>query len=126
MTNRPSPRSTLLCQRNAGGRIDALTRQPLSASEMRDGGWQVVSPSDSDVNEFMLDVSNQSSVLSHTDIGLARVLEDLIDTLISRGVIQFTDLPQAAQGKLLERRETRAHLPGRLQLLSSDDDQGLF
>ena len=62
--------------------------------------------------------------LSETDVGLARVLEDLIDVLITRGHIQFTDLPQAAQAKLLERRQTRATLGKRLDLLS--DDSGLI
>jgi len=73
------------------------------------------------------DVSSQTQALSQTDIGLARVLEDLIDVLINRGLIQFTDLPEAAQAKLLERRQTRANLSNRLQLLLLlDDDKGLF
>jgi len=62
--------------------------------------------------------------LSGTDAGLARVTEDLIDILINRGVIQFTDFPPAAQAKLLERRQTRAALSRRLRLL--DDDSGLI
>jgi hypothetical protein len=61
--------------------------------------------------------------LAGTDAGLARVTEDLIDILIHRGVIQFTDFPPAAQAKLLERRQTRATLSRRLQLL--DDDETL-
>jgi hypothetical protein len=61
--------------------------------------------------------------LAGTDAGLARVTEDLIDILIHRGVIQFTDFPAAAQAKLLERRQTRATLSRRLQLL--DDDETL-
>lgn len=63
-----------------------------------------------------------TKALSETDADLARVLEDLIDVLITRGVIQFTDLPEAAQAKLLERRQTRASLPHRLELLSDDSD----
>lgn len=61
-------------------------------------------------------------VLADTDAGLARVTEDLIDILINRGVIQFTDFPQAAQAKLLQRRQTRATLSKRLQLLDDDAD----
>jgi len=64
--------------------------------------------------------------LDQTDIALARVLEDLIDVLITRGHIQFTDLPEAAQAKLLERRQTRASLGHRLDLLSDDNDRGLL
>ena len=64
--------------------------------------------------------------LSESDIGLARVLEDLIDVLITRGHIQFTDLPQAAQAKLLERRQTRANLTHRLDLLPGESDSDLI
>lgn len=64
--------------------------------------------------------------LSQSDIGLARVLEDVIDVLITRGVIQFTDLPDEAQAKLLERRQTRASLSNRLQLLPMDGDNDLI
>lgn len=63
--------------------------------------------------------------LSQTDSGLARVLEDLIDVLITRGTIQFTDLPEAAQAKLLERRQTRATLTHRLEPLAPDDSDSL-
>lgn len=73
----------------------------------------------------MSDVPNLPNPLSQTDASLARVLEDLIDVLITRGVIQFTDLPDAAQAKLLERRQTRVSLNNRLQLLPMDGDNDL-
>jgi hypothetical protein len=66
-----------------------------------------------------------NNTLSQTDTSLVRVLEDLIDVLITRGVIQFTDLPEPAQAKLLERRETRANLSNRLQLFPLDGDNDL-
>jgi len=59
--------------------------------------------------------------LTQSDLALVRVLEDLIDTLIEKGLIQFTDLPPAAQAKLLNRRETRAALKDPLRLLPMDD-----
>lgn len=65
------------------------------------------------------DLSHQA--LADSDAGLARVTEDLIDILITRGVIQFTDFPPAAQAKLLERRQTRATLSKRLRLLDESD-----
>jgi hypothetical protein len=70
--------------------------------------------------------SPPAQALSESDTAIARVLEDLIDILISRGVIQFTDLPEAAQGKLLNRRQTRAMLKDSLQLLPGDGDGGLL
>lgn len=66
------------------------------------------------------------SVLSQSDTAIARVLEDLVDVLITRGVIQFTDLPQAAQEKLLSRRQTRAKLGNSLNLLPEDRESGFF
>jgi hypothetical protein len=67
-----------------------------------------------------------SNPLAESDTGMARVLEDLIDVLITRGHIQFTDLPEAAQAKLLERRQTRANLTHRLNLLPDEKDGGLL
>lgn len=70
--------------------------------------------------------SAPDSMLSHTDMGLARVLEDLIDVLIGKGLLQFTDLPEPAQRKLLERRSTRAQLGRSLKLLPGEDDHGVL
>ena len=72
------------------------------------------------------DASNPDDLLSESDTGLARVLEDLVDVLITRGTIQFTDLPEAAQAKLLERRQTRANRSQRLKLLPDEDSNDLF
>lgn len=62
--------------------------------------------------------------LADSDAGLARVTEDLIDILITRGLIQFTDFPPAAQAKLLQRRQTREMIASRLKLL--DDGDGVI
>lgn len=72
------------------------------------------------------DAARSADALSQSDASLARVLEDLIDVLISRGVVQFTDLPDAAQAKLLERRQNRATMSNRLDLLPEEGDTGLF
>lgn len=63
--------------------------------------------------------------LSLTDIGLVRVLEDTIDLLIERGLIRFTDFPEAAQVKLLERRSMRASLR-RLDLLKEEGEEEII
>ncbi len=42
------------------------------------------------------------------DAAFIRVLEDLIDALIRRRVINITDLPSAAQHKLYSRKDHRA------------------
>ncbi len=126
MTNTAHPAPALWCRRNAAGEIVALSRQTLSAQELEAGGWEASRPTDAEVEVFMRDVFSQANPLSRTDISLARTLEDLIDVLIKRGLIQFTDLPAGAQAKLLERRQTRADLIHGLQLLPEDGDSVRF
>lgn len=70
-------------------------------------------------------VGTGQNELSATDLGLIRVLEDVIDLLIERGVIRFTDLPAAAQTKLLERRSMRASLQ-KLDLLGDEEGNGII
>ena len=45
--------------------------------------------------------------LSASDADLVRVLEDLIDVLISNGTIRLTDLPPKALEKLMSRKQAR-------------------
>lgn len=42
-----------------------------------------------------------------SDLGLARVIEDLIEVLIDKKLIMFTDFPEGAQKKLLDRHGLR-------------------
>ena len=42
-----------------------------------------------------------------SDLALSRVIEDLIDILIEKKLIVFTDFPEGAQKKLIERRGLR-------------------
>jgi hypothetical protein len=42
-----------------------------------------------------------------SDLALARVIEDLIEVLIDKKLIMFTDFPKGAQRKLLDRRGLR-------------------
>lgn len=71
--------------------------------------------------EFMKGMGMEQSGLEQSDMRLVRVLEDLIDLLIERNVIHFTDLPQAAQEKLLERRSMRQSLTA-LNLLGGGNE----
>lgn len=51
--------------------------------------------------------SAEQQGFAHLDASLVRVLEDLIDALISRNVLRITDLPTVAQAKLFERKHFR-------------------
>ena len=70
--------------------------------------------------------STPEQSLSQSDADMARVMEDLIDVLIQRGVIQFTDLPAPAQAKLLNRRKTRSQIGQSLQLLPDNEPDDLI
>lgn len=48
--------------------------------------------------------------LSETDSEIARVAEDLIQTLISKGVIAESDIPESARDKMDRRAKLRARL----------------
>lgn len=63
----------------------------------------------------------QVTSLEQSDQAMARVLEDVVNLLVDQGTIRFTDLPQAAQAKLLSRRELRGQRQG-MNLLDDGDD----
>ncbi len=57
-----------------------------------------------------------------SDLALVRVIEDLVDALIEKGVIMFTDLPDAAQEKLRKRFGLRKEFAYMETLFADDDD----
>lgn len=59
--------------------------------------------------------------LRDSDLELVRVLEDLVGILVGRGLILYTDLPEAARRKLEARAGERAGLGGLSDLLGDDD-----
>lgn len=62
-------------------------------------------------------------VLAESDLQLMRVVEDLVQVLIEKGAIQFTDLPLAARNKLVQRMSLRQSVDA-LRLI--DDERGLI
>ena len=61
---------------------------------------------------------------SALDDDFIRVLEDLIDALLSNGTLRLTDLPPQALEKLNRRKQVRERLRNSLDLLP--DDNGLI
>lgn len=54
------------------------------------------------------DVSEQAKLdIEKTEMGMIRVVEDLIDVLIAKNTILFTDLPVSVQGKITTRKTAR-------------------
>ncbi|MCV2217395.1 hypothetical protein [Thauera sp. Sel9] len=107
-------------ERNSSGKIIAARLTPsASALEWVDAG----NPELAALTGKPIPEDTRAS-LEYTDQGLIRVLEDLIDTLLAKDVIRFTDLPLPAQNRLLQRRSLRDSLNRNADLL--DDDGGLL
>ncbi len=99
--------------RNSDGTILSVSRVPVPGIEPQ----AVLEP---EVVAFF-GQSTTNPGFEAVDAGFVRVLEDLIDTLIGKGVIRHTDLPDAAQRKLLLRKGLRSRISGALDLLGSDE-----
>ncbi len=93
-----------------------------SQEGQREEGWEPLSSGDPELAAFAATLAGGQRELASSDLGLARVLEDLIQLLIEREVIRFTDLPPAAQGKLFVRRSLRSSLHS-LKLLDEDAEK---
>lgn len=110
-------------KRDADGKIVAVYQ---SAAE---GAEEQIASDDEGLKAF-LTVGDQEAVAKlefmESDLGLARVLEDLIDLLIEKGTFMFTDLPPAAQQKLLGRRGLRREFSYVETLFSPDDEDDAF
>lgn len=101
-------------KRDEQGRITALSLEP-------GGGLEDIPASSPELLDFIHSLDMEQSTLQQSDMRLVRVLEDLIDLLIDRDVIRFTDLPLPAQEKLMERRSMRQSL-GALDLLGGANE----
>ncbi|MFC1837591.1 hypothetical protein ACFLYW_02800 [Thermodesulfobacteriota bacterium] len=97
----------LYIERDDDGNIIALHNKP------ENGTIEQKSIMDEEILEFLdksVDTDPWVQLLSLSDIGIIRILEDLIDLLIKKNVIMFTELPEEAQGKIRERKRVREKL----------------
>ena len=65
---------------------------------------------DEEILEFLntsVDTDPWVQLLSLSDIGIIRILEDLIDLLIKKNIFMLTELPLEAQTKIMERKRVR-------------------
>lgn len=111
--------STFYVKRDPAGAVIAVSRGQLTAD------WEEIEDEAPELTAFTGANSSEYQDLDSTDLGLVRVLEDTIDLLIERGVIRFTDFPEEAQVKLLERRSLRASQQ-RLDLLKEEGEDELI
>ena len=101
-------------KRNESGEIIAISQQG------GDGFDDQVSPDSLELSAFLQAMGHVDSELSATDQDFVRVLEDVVELLIDKGVILFTELPESAQNKMLYRQRLRRKMGDKLDLLGDD------
>lgn len=100
-------------QRNAEGQIESLHRSGAPAGEF-------LPDAHPEVQAFV--GGGVQPEFDQLDADFVRVIEDVIDTLIDRHVINITDLPDQAQAKLFARKSFRERVSKRaLQLFEPTD-----
>jgi hypothetical protein len=88
-------------RRNASGAVDSLHRRD-------EGGCEFLPDDHPDVHAFLgAAAPSPDQDFATLDADFIRVIEDVIDTLISKNVINITDLPLEAQTKLFGRKGYR-------------------
>jgi hypothetical protein len=107
--------------RDPSGRISAIFQEPAAGADEH-------LPSDHpEVQKFIAAILPQTdrgqatAKLTETDISLIRVIEDIVDTLIDKNIIRFTDLPVEAREKIMQRKSTRERLFGTSDIIESED-----
>lgn len=97
----------LYIQRDRNGTVIALTRHP------QNGQAEKASLLDDEVVAFLHqsgEIDAMSELLALSDSSLVRVIEDLIDLLIDKNIILFTELHEQARKKIVARRRVRQNL----------------
>jgi len=95
------------------------------ATEPSEEYKNLVSPQDENVMEILehkLNIQDTQSMLKTSDSEMMRVLEDLVNLLTEKRIIHFTELPMAAQKKLLSRKWVRGIHTGNDDSLIGESD----
>ena len=100
-------------KRGATGRVIAVSQEPTDGFEQADEGAA------SEINEVL--ASATDSVFQNSDLEFIRVLDDVIDLLISKNLIMFTELPVVVQEKYTQRTQMRERRRESLNLLEDEE-----
>lgn len=94
----------LYVERNDQGEIISVRRNTC------DSGAETKAGIDNEILQFLGRNSSKDSMfhlLVEMDTDVIRILEDLVDILVNKNIIMFSELPQEAQEKLLCRKQLR-------------------
>lgn len=91
----------LFVERGKDGRITALHNASNPAAQ------EQKSMIDEEVLAFFNTTDSWKQLMAMSDLGIVRILEDLIDILIRKNIINFMELPEHAQQRIWERKQLR-------------------
>ncbi len=102
--------------RDGDGRVVAVSETPLAEG----GEFAVIG--DPELLAFLgRTLPGEAEPFLVSDLALIRVIEDVVEVLVRRNLLALTDLPAAAQEKLLGRRAMRGWLAGISGMVGEDD-----
>lgn len=100
-------------KRDANGAVVAVSKEPSPDFEI------LADTPASEIDEFLGAVAG--SEFQTSDLSFIRALDDVIDLLISKNVILFTELPSVVQEKFTERAAMRERRRDALNLLEDGE-----
>lgn len=94
----------LYIERDEEGRISSIHHNPTEKTTeqktLLDEEIIAFLSKDKELNSWI-------QLLSLSDLSIIRIIEDLVDILVNKNVIMFTELPEEARNKLKERKRVR-------------------
>jgi len=100
-------------KRDSTGRVTAVSQEPMEGFEPTN---EISAAETSELLSSSADSHFQSS-----DLEFIRVLDDVIDLLISKNIILFTELPEVVQEKYTQRTQMRERRRESLNLLEDEE-----
>ncbi|MBF6058899.1 MULTISPECIES: hypothetical protein [Thiomicrorhabdus] len=108
-------------ERNVSGSIERIEFDPADNREE-------ISFYDPELKEFLENMPDREAtikkILDKLDLDMVRVIEDLIEILIDKNLMLFTDLPEPVQNKLMFKKAMRSlNRPTRVIYEETDEIQ---
>lgn len=100
-------------KRDATGRVKAVSQEPIEGFELTD------ERAASEINDVLASAADK--LFQSSDLEFIRVLDDVIDLLIAKNLILFTELPEVVQEKYTQRTQMRERRRDSLNLLEDEE-----
>jgi hypothetical protein len=100
-------------KRDATGQVIAVSQEPMDGFVATDDSEATA------IGEVLASATN--TPFRSSDLEFIRVLDDVIDLLVSKNIILFTELPEPVQAKYTQRNQLRQRQRDSLNLLEDEE-----